>query len=367
MIDPRLKKLARVLTEYSLGLQPGDLFLIQAGDLASPLIREVFYEALLAGAHPYVKATPEGIAEILYKNASDDQLQFISDMQKVEVEKIGAALTILGTHNTHSLAGVDPQRVALQKQAGLPLTRRILERIGAGELRWCTSSFPTQATAQDAGMSLSDYEEFLFSACGLDQEDSLAHWQNVAQEHERWIDFLSQAKTLRLTSVDTDLTFSVEGRNWVSAAGKENFPDGEIFTSPLEESVEGHIHFSFPIVNQGREVEEVRLVFEKGQVVKAQAGRGMDLLKAMLQADEGAAFVGKFAFGTNAGINRFTRNPLFDLKMGGTIHVGLGASSPGTGGQNQSAYHWDMICDLRTGGEIVADGEVFYRDGNFLI
>jgi aminopeptidase len=367
MTDPRLKRMARVLTEYALGLKPGDLFLIQSSDLAAPLIREVFYEALLAGAHPYVKVTPEGIAEILYKNASEEQLQFVSDVQQLEVEKINAALTILGSHNSRSLAGVDPQRVALQKQAGLPLTKRILERIGAGDLRWCTTSFPTQAAAQDAGMSLSDYEEFLFSACGLDQDDPLVHWRNLAQNQERWIEFLSGIKTLRITAADTDLTFSVEGRGWVNAAGQENFPDGEIFTAPLEDSMEGHIRFSFPVVNQGREAEEVRLVFEKGQVVKAQAVRGMDLVKAMLQADEGAAFVGKFAFGTNAGLHRFTRNPLFDLKMGGTIHLGLGASSPGTGGQNQSAYHWDMICDLRPGGEIAADGEVFYRDGKFLI
>jgi aminopeptidase len=367
MNDPRLKKMARILSEYSLGLKPGDLFLIQSSDVAAPLIREVFYEALLAGAYPYLKVTLEGVAEILYKTASDDQLTFISELQKLEVDKINAALTILGTHNTRSLAGVDPQRIAFQKQAGTPLSRRILERIAAGELRWCATQFPTFAAAQDANMSLTEYEDFLFAACGLDQDDPVGHWRALAANQERVISVMPTKKTLRLTAADTDLTFSVENRRWVNAAGKENFPDGEIFSSPIEESVNGQIRFSYPAIYQGREVEDVRLVFENGQVIKAQATRGMDLLKAMLQVDDGSAFVGEFAFGMNPGITRFTRNTLFDEKIGGTMHLALGASLPETGGKNQSAIHWPMVMDLRSGGEVSAEGELIYKDGSFVV
>jgi len=366
-MDPRLQKMARVLAEYSLALRPGDLVMIQAGDVAGPLVREVFYEALLAGSHPYVKATFDGLAEILYKTASEDQLAYISDVQKLEIETLHAALTILGTRNTRNLAGVDPARITVQKRAGLPLTRRLLERIGAGELRWCVTHFPTDAAAQEAGMSLPDFEDFLFAACGLDRDDPVAFWRDLEQAQARWISFLQGIKTLRVTGPDTDLEMRVEGRTWISRAGRETFPDGEIYTSPVEDSVRGQIRFSFPAEFQGREVEDVRLTFQDGQVTRAEASRGLDWLRAVIESDPGASVAGKFAFGTNPGLTRFLRNPLFDDKMGGTMRLGLGASPPGTGGQNASGIHWDLRRDLRPGGEVLADGQVFYRDGQFLI
>ena len=367
MTDPRLEKMARILVEYSLALKDGDLFLIQASDLAAPLVRAVFYEALLAGAHPYLKITVDGVAEILYKTASERQLSYVSDIQKLEIEKVDAMLTIMGTHNTRNLSGVDPGRIALQKRAGQDLFKRLLERISKAELRWCGTQFPTQAAAQDADMSLAEYEDFLFSACAVEKDDPVAHWRSVAKSQDRIISFLSGCKTLRVRSVDTDIEFSVEGRNWINCAGRENFPDGEIFTAPLEDSVEGHIRFTYPACFQNREVEDVRLTFEEGQVVRAEAGKGLDFLKAMIETDDGASFVGEFALGTNQGITRFTKNTLFDEKIGGTVHLALGASLPESGGKNVSAIHWDMVCDMRQGGEISADGELFYRDGKFLI
>ncbi len=367
MTDPRLQKMARVLAEYSLELRRGDLFLIQSGDLAAPLVREVFYEALLAGAHPYLKVTLDGLAEILYKNAGDEQLAYISELQKLEVERISAALTILGTHNTRNLSGVDPRRMALQKKAGMPLTRKLLERIAAGDLRWCATQFPTQAAAQDANMSLGQYEDFLFSACGVNEEDPVRHWRNLGRQQEEYVQFLSKAKSIRVQGADVDLQFSVEGRRWINCAGRENFPDGEIFTAPVEESMQGYIRFSYPANYQGREVEDVRLTFEKGQVVKAEAAHGLDFLRAMLESDDGAPYVGEFAFGTNPGITTYTRNTLFDEKISGTMHLALGASLPESGGKNQSGIHWDLVCDLRSEGEVQADGETFYRKGSFLI
>jgi aminopeptidase len=285
----------------------------------------------------------------------------------LEVEKINAALTILGTHNTRSLSSVNPERIALQKKSGAQLTRKILDRIAGGDLRWCITQFPTFAAAQDADLSLTEYEDFLYSACALDQENPVQHWRELADNQQRYVEFLSRAEWLHLKGPDADLKFSVKGRHWINCAGKENFPDGEVFTAPLEESVNGHIHFSFPAVYQNREVQDVRLTFKDGQVVKAEAGKGLDLLRAMIEVDDGAAFVGEFAFGTNRGITRFTRNTLFDEKIGGTVHLALGASLPESGGKNQSSIHWDMVCDLRSGGEVRADDELFYRDGEFLL
>ncbi len=367
MTDPRLNQLARILVEYSLQLRPKDLFLIQASDLCAPLVRGVFYEALLAGAHPYLRIALDGVAEILYKTASDEQLTFVSDLQKLEIESINAALTILGSHNTRNLSGVDPKRIALQKKAGKPLTEKMLKRIAEGSLRWCVTQYPTHASAQDAEMSLPDYEEFIFAACALDQANPLQYWRDFAAQQEKYIQFLSNCKSLQIQAEDTNLTLKVEGRRWINCAGRENFPDGEIFTAPIEDSVNGEIRFSYPATYQGREVEDVRLTFEKGQVVKVRAGKGLDFLRAMLEVDDGAPFVGEFAFGTNRGITRFTKNTLFDEKIGGTVHLALGASLPESGGINKSAIHWDMVCDLRKESRISADGEVIYQNGEFLL
>jgi aminopeptidase len=285
----------------------------------------------------------------------------------VEIEKIDAMLTVLGTHTTRNLSNVDPERIAIQKRAGLPLMQRLLERISKHELRWCGTQFPTQASAQDADMSLSEYEEFLFAACATDKDDPVAYWGKMHKQQEKIIKFLSSCKSLRVKNADTDIEFSVKGRKWINCAGRENFPDGEVFTAPVENSVNGHIRFTYPAVYQNREVEDVHLTFENGQVVKVEAGKGIDFLKKMIETDDGASFVGEFAFGTNKGITQFTKNTLFDEKIGGTVHLALGASLPESGGKNLSALHWDMVCDMRDSGEVSADGEIFYRNGEFLV
>jgi len=367
MTDSRIDKLARILVNYSLQLKDGDLFMINAIDLAAPLVRSVFYEALLAGAHPSLKINLDGIAEILYKTASENQLKYISDIQKLEVEKVDAMLTVLGTYNTRNLSNVDPDRVAVQQKAGMPLRKRFLERIAEKKLRWCATQFPTQATAQEADMSLSEYEDFLFDACAVDVDDPVGHWLMQSSEQDRIIAFLKNVDHLHIKGVDTDLKLRVKDRIWINCAGHENFPDGEIFTAPLEDSVEGSIRFSWPAIYHGREVQDVRLTFDKGQVVKAEASKGMEFLKSMLETDEGSSFVGEFAFGMNKGIKQFTKNTLFDEKIGGTIHLALGTSLPESGGKNQSAIHWDMVCDMRAGGDVSADGEVIYEQGEFIL
>ncbi|MDR7586973.1 MAG: aminopeptidase [Armatimonadota bacterium] len=366
-MDPRVQKMADVLVHYSLRLQRGDLFRIAGPALAAPLIRAVYAEALRVGAYPYVRVSIDGLEEMFYKQASDDQLRFISDLDRQEVELITATLGISGRWNTRELSGIDPRRMAIRREATGALQRRFLERAARGELRWCGTQFPTHADAQEAEMSLAEYEEFVYTAGMLHEPDPVAAWEKVRAELERIASALNRVRTLTFRGPHVDLELSVAGRTWIAAAGTENFPDGEVFTGPVEDSTRGWVRFSFPAVYHGREVDGVELSFEQGRVVAARARKGEEFLLAMLDTDAGARFLGEVAFGLNYHIQRFTRNILFDEKIGGTMHLALGIGYPETGSRNVSGLHWDMICDLRQESEVRADGDVIYRDGRFLI
>ncbi len=367
MTDPRIEKLAKVLVQYSLRIKPDDLFRITGPALAAPLITAAYREALAVGAHPFVRVGLEGLDEVYLKGASEKQLRFVSEIQSVETERITASLGIWGKWNTRELTGVDPKRMALRREATRDLSRRFLERAAAGEVRWCGTQYPTQADAQEAEMSLSEYEDFVFTAGLLDRDDPVAAWQQVKREQDHIVKALSRCKRLAIHGLDIDLEISVEGRTWINAAGEENFPDGEVFTGPVEDSANGRVRFNFPAIYDGREVQDIELLFEAGKVVHARAAKGEEFLHAMLETDAGARYVGEFAFGTNYNIKRFTRNILFDEKIGGTLHMALGIGYPETGSKNTSGLHWDMICDLRSGAEVVADGEGIYRDGKFVL
>lgn len=358
--------MAEVLVRYSLELKEGDVFLIRGSDLASPLIRAVYAEALRAGAHPQVWPSISGLAEIFYREASEEQLKFVSPLMKLAMETFDAYLAIRGDYNTRALSGVDPSRQAIAARASAELTKVYMDRAAAGALRWCATEFPTHAQAQEASMSLDEYADFVFRACRVHGEDPVAEWQAVHEEQSRLVERISQYDQLRIVGDGTDLTLRVGGRKWVSADGKRNFPDGEIFTGPIEDSANGTIRFSFPGIYAGKEIEDIRLTFENGKVVKATAARGEELLQALLGTDVGASYLGEIGIGTNYGIERFSRNMLFDEKIGGTVHLAIGAGYPETGSRNQSGIHWDMLCDLRNGGEIYGDGELIYRDGRFL-
>lgn len=367
MKDPRIERLARVLVHYSLEVRPGQLVRISGPALAAPHIAAVYREVLSAGGHPTVRVTIEGLEELFYGTASDEQLRYVSPLDRQEVETLDAEVRFLGAYNTRALTRVDPGRIALRREATRDLMRRFMERAARDELRWCLTQAPTQADAQEAEMSLSEYEDFVYSAGYLDREDPIAAWQEVARTQAEIISRLEVARTLRVVAPGTDLTVSVAGRRWLSAAGKHNFPDGEVFTGPVEDATRGTVHFTFPAIYGGREVTGVRLTFGEGRVTEASAEKGEALLKAMLDVDPGARRLGEFAFGLNYNIQQFTRNILFDEKIGGTVHMALGASYPETGGTNLSGIHWDMILDLRGEGcEVYADGEVVYRNGRFL-
>jgi len=252
------------------------------------------------------------------------------------------------------------------QKSGAPLTKIFMERSAREELHWVGCMYPTFASAQDAGMSLTNYESFVFSACKLDSKNPVAKWKKVSKFNARLINYLRRKKKIRIVADETDLTYNVAGRKWINCDGAANFPDGEVFTAPIEDSAEGHIRFTFPAVFGGREVEDVRIEFKNGKAFKATASRGGSFMNAMLDSDRGARYLGEVAIGTNYDIKNFSKNTLFDEKIGGTIHMALGAAYPETGGKNKSGLHWDMVCDLRKGGEIYADGELFYRNGKFL-
>jgi aminopeptidase len=367
MSDPRVAKLGELLVNYSLELQPGQLLRIDAPTVASPLVAEAYRHALRAGGYPRTRIDVEGLDLIAVAESSDEQLVFVSDIERFEVEQVDAVLTIWSERNTRSLSQADPERVSRRLASRRELTKRFWERIDAGEANWVGTRFPTEAHAQDAEMSLAEYEDFVYAACHVrESEDPVAHWRKVSVELNARARELETVRELRIVGPDTDLRLNVEGRSWLAADGKLNMPDGEIFTSPVETETEGEIRFSFPAIFHGRGVEDVRLRFEGGRVADAEAKTANDYLQSLLNMDEGSRILGEVAFGLNYEIDRFTRDILFDEKIGGTLHLALGSSFKKLGGENDSGLHWDMICDLRTEGEVYADGELVWKAGRFL-
>ena len=367
MSDPRLDRLAALLLDYSLELGPGDVLMIDAYDVAAPLVLALHRAAVDRGAHAYAQLQLEGLDEILVEEATEQQLTFVSDIQLKEIEAVDAVVTLLGRRNTHSFTRLDADRQRLLLASRRAVRNRYWERVEAGEAKWVGTQMPTNAHAQDAGLSLSEYEKFVFGACHVGAgEDAAAHWRGVSAELSRRASELSGTRELRVVGPDTDLRVVVEGRTWSAADGRLNMPDGEVYTSPVEDGTEGDIRFTLPALFNGRTVEDVRLRFEGGRVVHAEAARGRDYLRSMLDVDDGARVLGEAAFGLNYEIDRFTANILFDEKIGGTMHFALGASFTHLGGKNESALHWDLICDLREEGDVYADGELIWRNGAFV-
>jgi len=353
-MDPRVNKLAKVLVHYSVGLKKGQIVKITGEVAALPLIKAIFAEAVRVGAHPYTQIRVPDHEETMMKLGSDDQLKWLPPTAMVEINKIDAYIGIWGGENTRYLSGVDPRRQAMFRLASKPVMQKFFKRFAAGELRWVGTQYPTLSDAQEAEMSLSDYENFVYGAGHIDAADPVKHWKKVAKEQARLVRILNRIDQLHVRTKNTDLKLRVKGRKWINCAGTENFPDGEIFTSPIENTAEGYIHYSFPAVYGGREVEDVRLEFKKGKVVAESAGKNLDYLRAMLNMDKGARFLGEFAIGTNYQIKRFSKNILFDEKIGGTCHLAVGQGIPEAGGNKK-------------GSEITADGKVIYRNGKFTI
>lgn len=366
-MDNRIKKHAEVLLKYSVDLKKGEKIAI-AGDVVTlPLIKESYRLAVELGALPQVMISSEELKEILLKGGSEEQIKYVPDSVKKAFETVDVMLSFFGGANTRMFSNVNPEKLKLSAQGSSEITKIFYERVAKKELRWCGTMFPNQANAQEANMSISEYEDFVYGAGYIDREDPVAEWKEIEKKQEDICNILNGKKHLRIVSKDTDLKMSIEGRKWVNCCGRVNFPDGEVFTGPVEDSVKGHIRFSFPGIYGGREIEDIQLTFESGKVVKAVAAKGQELLEQLLETDKGARYVGEIAVGTNYNIKKFTKHMLFDEKIGGTVHLAIGRSIPESLGKNQSAIHWDMLCDMKKGGEIYADGELVYKDGKFLI
>jgi aminopeptidase len=366
MSDPRLARLADVVVGYSTSVRPGDIIRIEGSPPSTPLIREMYRAAVRAGGHPTTELIVQETAEDLLLEGTDAQLEWVPIDVRWNVEHGDVLIAIDAPENTKYLSGVDPARMARRVKGREAYQELALQRFGRGEFRWVLCGYPTDASAQDAGMSLAQFEQLVYRAAFLEADDPVASWTAFGQRLDRIGSMLEGKSELRVVAEDTDLKLGVGGRSWVRANGKSNLPDGEVFTGPIETSVEGTIRFSFPAMVRGRSADGVVLRFEAGEVVEAKARRGEEFLTEMIGVDDGARRVGEFAFGLNDEITEYTGSLLLDEKIGGTVHLALGRSVPQTGGENVSALHWDMVCDLRDGGEVYADGELVYRDGAFV-
>jgi aminopeptidase len=365
-VSEPLAKLADVLVGYSTEVGSGDVVRLEGHPPSTPLLRELYRAVVRAGGHPTARLIVDETVEALLDQGDEAQVEWVPLDVRWNLEHGDVWIALDGPENTKHLSGVDAAKMARRLKAREPYQRRYLERFHRGEFRWVLCGYPTEASAQDAGMSVAEFAQLLYGAAFLDADDPVAAWQTFSGEIEQVGSLLETKRELRVVAEDTDLTLGVDGRTWTRAVGRTNVPDGEIFTGPVETSVEGTIRFSFPATIRGRQAEDVVLRFEAGEVVEATARRGQDFLREMIAMDDGARRVGEFAFGLNSAITEYTGSVLLDEKIGGTVHLALGRSVPGTGGENVSGLHWDIVCDLRDGGEVYGDGELMYRDGAFL-
>lgn len=368
MTDPRIEEHARVLVRYSTGVKKGEVVAIHAPLPGLPLAEAVYREVLRAGGHPLLRLSPPDLSAFFYKHAKPHQLDYVGKHEWAEVRAQAARIVILAEDNPRALTNVPPTRLTRVAKARRPLKEHILKHV-----KWSLTLHPTRAAAQEAEMDLAEYEDFVYGALLVtdgkgELRDAVSAWKRHEKVQDRIARALRGTREVRIRGKDTDLRMTVAGRKWVPSPGKENLPSGEVFTAPVEDSVEGEVFFDCPTTTGGRLVEGVRLRFRKGKVVEASAARGEEYLKKVLATDPGAARLGELGIGTNYGIARPTKEILLDEKIGGTVHMALGSAYEECGGRNKSAIHWDLIKDLRPaagGGTIEVDGEVIQKDGRF--
>jgi aminopeptidase len=358
-LDP--DRFAELLTGYCLGVKEGQYVLVRSSTEATELLLELQRAILEREAWPVLRVDLPGEQAAFYEHARDVHLDTAPKNAVDDAKRVDASLSIQAPSEAFELAGVDPAKVARLARARKGIRERIMEK------RWCTTLWPTPAAAERADMPLQDFTPFVERAMFLDQPDPVASWRGLSAFQAELIERLGPAKEIRIEAEGTDLTLGVRGRRWVNSDGRRNMPSGEVFTGPVETSAEGRVRFDIPSGPPGRHVRGVELEFRAGEIVSARADEGDEHLQAALATDDGARFLGELGVGTNFGIDRPVGAILFDEKIGGTVHLAIGRSYPETGGKNQSAVHWDLICDLRRGGRITADGEVVQQDGKFVV
>jgi len=369
MINTFYKKIAKLAVNYAVGVKKDQRVLVTGPVVAQELFQAIYIEVIKAGGHPILIPQIEGIQELLFKHGSEEQLLYLDNIIKTIYKEFDCMINIFGDYNRRKLSLVDPKKVA--KVQGSPdkqeLMKVYMERYAKGELNWVIVPYPCHSFAQEASMDTFSYSEFVQKALLLDKEDPVKEWKEIEKKQDEIVEILNKVDKIQVLGEDTDLTLSVKGRKWINCCGHNNLPDGEVFTSPLEDSVNGHIRFTYPGIYSGKEIENIRLEFKDGKVVKATADKAEELLQEIV-AIENANILGEFAIGTNYGITKFTKNMLFDEKMGGTMHMAIGAGPPETGSTNQSAIHWDILKDMKApGSKIIADGKAIYEEGQWKI
>ncbi len=356
MSDPRVKKLASILVRHSLGVEKGETVLINASsELGKPLVLEVYREVMLVGANSIASVAFEETANIFYSLASENQLMNFPRIRFFEAKNIDCVVTIRASANKKAMSNIDPSLISKRSKVLRPISEEIVNR-----KRWVLCNYPTNGLAQEADMSLEEYEDFLYGATNI-------NWMEVKKKEMKLKAALDKASEIRIAGKDTDLKMSIKGRKAIPCYGERNMPDGEVFLSPVENSAEGYIYYEMPAIYQGREVLGIRLKFKKGKIVEAKADKNEKFLLAMLDTDKGARYLGEVGIGVNYGIQKFSKDILFDEKIGGTIHLAAGRSYEQAGGKNISAIHWDMIKDLRKDGALYLDGKMIQKNGKFLI
>lgn len=355
MADQRVEKIAKILVDYSTKVKKGDNVQIIADQSANELALEVYKLVIQRGAYPLNHISLPNAGYFYYRHASDEQLKHFPEIAMHEMKNTDAVIYISAPLNLKELSGINPKRMALRQSAV-----KSLQEYRVRHTRWVIFDYPTNSMAQEAGMSLDDFENFVYGAAIID-------WNKESKKLDKLKKVIDHGKSVRIISKNTDISFSINKRIGIKCVGNYNLPDGEVFTAPVEDSVNGQIQYTYPAIYAGQEVDGVCLTFKNGKVVKASATKNYALLKAMIDSDKGARTLGEFGIGTNYKITKFVKNILFDEKIGGTIHLALGSTYPETGGKNSSAIHWDMLLDLRKGGELYVDGKLIQKDGKFLI
>lgn len=367
MTDQRDRKLAEILVKHSTKVKPGDWVHIEIDQAALPLGREVLIAVLQAGGNPTYSMNAGVLRQAFLAHASQEQIAHPEPLRLHLIQRVDVAIFLDADLNTRELSGIDPAILQARRTANREWVETYLSRTASKDLRWVITQYPTAGYAQDAGMGMADYEDFVYRSVFSDRQDYLDAWRKMNAEQEKYVTWLKGRKQVEIRGPHAELTLSIEGRDFVNESGEENMPGGEIFTSPIENSANGWVRFSYPAIYMGQEVEGVYLEFVDGQVVKASAERNEALLTRMLELDEGARILGELGIGTNYGIDRFTKSILYDEKIGGTFHLAVGSGFEEIGGTNKSLLHWDMICDARQDTTIHVDGDLFYQDGKFTI
>jgi len=355
IVDERIEKVAMLLVDYSTKIKDGDCVLIRTDPPARDLALEVYKYALLRGAYPWIRTDLPGARYVFLKYASDAQLGFFPEHDFAEIKNTDVYILLVAPFNVKELSGVDPTRIGARLKVLKPINDWRVEKT-----RWVAFYYPTEALAQEADMPLQEFEDFVFNACLID-------WKEVSKRLHRLKKAVDVTDKVKIISHDTNLEFSVKGRNSKVADGENNMPDGELFTSIVEQSVNGYIRFDIPAIWQGNVVEDIALTFEHGKIVDARASKNQAFLEKIIETDEGAKRVGEFGIGFNYGFTNPVKNILFDEKIGGTIHLAVGRGYKETLSQNDSAIHWDMIKDLRKDGEIYFDQKLVMKNGKWLI